>query len=160
MKDIPSPHDPRLDAMLDQALAPEPADPALVQRIVAATQCRLGPREDEGPVLARLRPALMSLAAALLLALGLAVWLVQPVERDPVPTENGQITGVGARLDALAAADAAWATDIDHQLRLLALQVDVTGSETFWASPERSLDDALLNEQFDALLDDPMLTLF
>lgn len=136
-----TPTDPRLDALLDEALAPEDAPAGLNGRIVAATADRLPGRADQAPdVLATIGGGFpwRSAAAALLFALILGgVWLtrqdaddpgaVGPVALHPIDDEDQPAVvlapiEVETVLDQLAAAEleSDW---IDDRIEILSMQV-------------------------------------
>jgi hypothetical protein len=137
--------DPQLQSLLDELLCP-PGDTAhLEASILTATRKRLG----RPTVLARIHPALWACAAAIVLALGLALW----VSLLPAPSQTSPIivADLGTQLAQVAAADEPRLTPLDEQLDLLALQVELAASRPMWANGSDNLDDVVMQYELDNL---------
>lgn len=120
-----NPLDAKLDALLDEALAPGAVDaPAgLADRVFAATRGAVEARQ--GGVLARIGPArLTALAAMILLIAGAAIWLrFAPATAVETTPNSNAIARVRAELRHLSDYDGPHET-IDHDLAELAIRVD------------------------------------
>lgn len=134
-----TPTDPRLDALLDEALAPSDAPAGLNDRILAATSDRFTATQNHA-VIGRIGGGFpwRSAAAVLLFALVVGgVWLIQrdadnatdPGNVGPVvvnPTGDGEVTSTPIKLetalDQLAEAEleSDW---IDDRIDILSMQV-------------------------------------
>ena len=163
------PTDPVFDALLDEALSTgtPAADPQLTERICQQTLPMLGKR----PVLARIGPTLLRVAAAVAVIAGgvFAVSLLNQestdtpeviVQTDPpaVPDER-----YDARLVQLADALEPGNTLIDEQLDVLALRVDLASAESDWGADGLSTDDlidrAVVRFEIDQFSEDTALFL-
>ncbi|MEO0514323.1 MAG: hypothetical protein AAF086_03400 [Planctomycetota bacterium] len=179
--DESTPTDPRLDALLDDALAAGEVPAGLNDRIVAATADRLSPAQaaDDAPaVIGRLGGgfAWRSLAAGLLFALVLGgVWVFN---QQPASTEIGPLAHNGNghhRGDDEAVATAADAPKLDTALAQLAeaeLEADwiddriaMLSMQVTWAQDAGdaglwdggaldSLDTAIARDTFDDVADE------
>lgn len=171
----PAPQDAALEALLDEALAPQPMPQQLAERILARTAPLL-PREQ--PVLATIvqaRPFWMSrgawAAAAVLLfgvTFGLMMSLTQPdaqpggpsmVDQRPAGVyPNGELAMalLADDLALLAWADQPLVDDLDHRIELLALHVDMLHARSDWSNAQASLEDALLYHELDQLAHDDL----
>ncbi|MEM9882764.1 MAG: hypothetical protein AAF800_07595 [Planctomycetota bacterium] len=151
--------DPVLDALLDEALASDPAPDGLAERVLATTTPKLtGTAGDRPAVIGRFgfRRSAWRLAAAAALAVGIG-WLAWPSGGPTTPGNGGPELAVSADvieadLARLAAAEAetAW---LDERLELLAWQVE--SADAPWdADPYASLDRAMAYETFETLVDE------
>ncbi|MEM9915206.1 MAG: hypothetical protein AAF911_09600 [Planctomycetota bacterium] len=166
-----TPTDPRLDALLDEALSPGDVPAGLNDRILAATADRFTKDVDDAPaVIGKIGGgfAWRSIAAVLLFALILGgVWVAN---QDAEPGNNGTLAGgetvertqldttqIESVLDQLAEAEleADW---LDDRIDILSMQVT-------WAQDKRdagvwgdgafdSLDIAIAQETFDDAADE------
>jgi len=126
--------DPKFDALLDQAVSAgsPPADPDLSERIVEQTLPMLG-RE---PVLARIGPTLIRIAAAVAIIVGAGVAAVL-MTGDQATTAVGPdefFTKFEPELKAIEGAIEPGNTYIDEQLDALSLHVELVGGESAWSS--------------------------
>ena len=159
-----TPTDARLDALLDEALAPGPAPAGLNERIVAATADRLadgGPHAGH-PVLGRIGGGFAWRSVAAVLLLGGVVGGLFVVNRgsDPVPSGQAHVNVVDTTQDVYQGldqlADAALHGEaIDDEIALLSMQVSATDLPGVWAQDALdSLDTAIAFEEFDELHDE------
>ncbi len=158
--------DAELEAMLDHALAPEPAPPGLTDRIVAATAPRLrspGRRAHRDGVLARLGPAVLGLAAAVALS-GAAALYVATLRQQvgPATIDRASAFLVAATGHAATSGpsdfslDAPPGTDLDTRITLLALQFELVDSRELWAPPSDGIADAALAAELESFADPAM----
>ncbi|MEM7627051.1 MAG: hypothetical protein AAF333_15755 [Planctomycetota bacterium] len=155
--------DPQLDALLDEALAPEAAPAGLNDRIVAATVNRL-PDDDariQNPVLGHIGGGgfpWRSVAAVLLLGgvVGGLLWVGGETKR-PGGIEDSDVATVETvqlGLDQLADA-ALQAESIDDDIALLSMQLSAVQEPGIWEQDAlESLDTAIAFDEFDQLYDE------
>jgi len=169
--------DPRLDALLDEALAADELPAGLNDRIVSATAARLpgavvsgavlpGVLPGAGAVIGRIGGGLRwrGLAAAVLLSVVVGGWWL--VDRGSSPgnsTAPGQTIAVadplapaelGEVFDQLARAERE-AEAIDDRIDLLSMQVAWAQTPGIWAADALdSLDAAITRDEFELLADD------
>lgn len=160
--------DPRLDALLDDALSPDPAPEGMDQRIVVATADRLPGRAGTAPadpVIGRIGGGLFRgpwRAAAAVLLLGTVIgglWLANrdgdSVDPEQPPIAKKQPVQVADGLEQLAAAElqtGLQAEVIDDQIALLSMQVSWAETDGVWAEDAlESLDMAIARDEFDEL---------
>jgi hypothetical protein len=155
--------DPRLDALLDEALSPESVEgglPAgLSDRIFAATSASLAPSRTRSGVLARIGfPTLSAIAAAILLLVGGAVWL-STRDADTAPPGGSfahqdqpftpeDINKVNKDLAQIAAHDGPH-EPVDDEIDLLAVELEQFAENSGWNVP----DDVYGEELGDVYLD-------
>lgn len=146
--------DPELDAMLDEALSPPQPPAGLTDRLLTATRPQLGRRS----VVARIGPRLAggrawrgwSIAAMVLIVVGAGVWMSLMRKVSGITLEDG--------LDEVAAADVTRDTLIDHQLDLLALQVDLARADAVWLSTEEeTFEEAIEQYELESFATDVLL---
>ncbi len=162
--------DPALDALLDQAVTTgtPPADPDLTERIYNQTLPMLGHR----PVLARIGPTLLRVAAAVAIIAGglIAVTLLnqqQTPQQSVVAIPDDVVEEPAPELvPELAAIDIAIEpgnTLIDEQLDVLALRVDLVSTDGAWGDDGLStsdlIDRAVARFEIDQFNDDATLLL-
>lgn len=170
--------DPKLDALLDEALSPgtpgiPAADPRLAEKVYERTRPMLGQR----PVLAKIGPTLWRIAALVAIVVG-GAWAVSQLNQTQ-PANNGtQIaatdttnTTTAAKpekttVSGLAAIDTTIEpgnTRIDEQLDVLALRVDMVSDENTWGSDNLStndmIDQAVACFEIDQFNDDTAISL-
>jgi hypothetical protein len=152
------PTDPALDALLDEALSTgtPPADPDLAERIYRETLPMLGRR----PVLARIGPTLLRVAAAVAIITGglIAVTLMNqppptqqkfadapdaPVAPVAPVTPDDMVETLAPELAAIDSAIEPGNTLIDEQLDVLALRVDLASTEDAWGPDDLSTNDRI-----------------
>ncbi len=147
--DYPTP-DPALDALLDRAVtAGTPApDPDLAGRIYQHTLPMLAHR----PVLARIGPALLRIAAAVAIVAGGVFALTrmnQPANTPSLPEQtlvvapDDTVDQLVPEIRAIASAVEPGNTRIDEQLDVLALRVDWASTEGTWGAADQSTDDLI-----------------
>lgn len=143
--------DPKLHALLDQALAPPPAPPDLVERILAATRQDLDRLTPPG-VIARIGVTrLRRIAAAVIFAMEVGIWAtIIGIAQDARALAS--INQDLQRLNRLSAVVPA--TPLDDQLRLLSAQIDSTRYAGDWDSQDHRLDMSLSEWEL-RLSDDP-----
>lgn len=147
--DLPMP-DPALDALLDEAVrigTPAP-DPELAGRIYQHTLPMLAQR----PVLARIGPTLLRIAAAVAVVAG-GVFALNMMNRSanttPQPGTSVAVVPDDAvdqlvpQIRAIAGAVEPGNTRIDEQLDVLALRVDWASTEGAWGAADQSTDDLI-----------------
>lgn len=165
--DFPQP-DPALDALLDQAVrAGTPApDPDLAGRIYQHTLPMLAQR----PVLARIGPTLLRIAAAVAIVAGgvfalnmmnqQTVQPAQPVEAVAVATDD-TVDQLVPDIRAIANAVEPGNTRIDEQLDVLALRVDWASAESAWGEADQTtndlIDQAVVRFEMDQLSEESAL---
>lgn len=161
------PTDPALDALLDEALSygSPPANPApgvppeLAERIIAKTL----PMLKAQPVLARISPTLLRVAAAVTIVAGAGIvavmWNTQPTQTTEIDT----LVKISSQLKELDLAIEPGNTLIDEQLDVLALRVDLVSTEDVWGAADQDtnakLGEAVARFEFDRFSDDAMLLL-
>ncbi|MBI1336624.1 MAG: hypothetical protein GC164_06650 [Phycisphaera sp.] len=125
------PHDPVLDPLLDEALAPQDAPLDLVNRIVSATAPHLAAHRrswiNRSPIVARLGGVhrLRYAAAAVILLAEAGIWgTILGIASDAKSMSN--IETKLNRLDTLSAS----AGPIDNELELLSLRIDAAVDNT------------------------------
>lgn len=161
--------DPRLDALLDEALAPDAVPTGMNDRIVAATVDRLpgGSTAHASPVIGRIGGGgfpWRSVAAVLLMG-GVAgmFFMAYHIPDKPNLLHEGPfppianvepIEAVHLGLDQLADA-ALQAEPIDDRIALLSMQLSATQTPGIWERDAlESLDAAIAFEEFDELHDE------
>lgn len=143
-------NDPRLNALLDEALAPASPPEELADRIVAASLPHL--RQARPSTLARIGPVTAVLATAAALAIAAGVWFASPAN---APSQaQPTLASLSAELDALARAEREGSAPIDQQIEMLALQVDLTRSDRFWPGDD-ALDDIDAEVERELLVAEP-----
>ena len=165
--EFPAP-DPALDALLDQAMqAGTPApDPELVDHIYRQTLLMLAPR----PVLARIGPTLLRIAAAVAIVAGGAFVLTMMNQPATTPSQNNTTIAVAPDntvdqlvpdIRAIASAVEPGNTRIDEQLDVLALRVDWASTEGAWGAADQStndlIDQAVVRFEMDQLSEESAL---
>lgn len=156
--------DPALDALLDEAVSAgtPPVDPGLADRIYHQTLPMLGRR----PVLARIGPTLLRVAAAIAIIAGglIAVTMMspqQPTEPTLVVVPDESVETIAPELAAIDSAIEPGNTVIDEQMDLLALRVDLVSNEDTWGddslSPSDRLERAVVRFEIDQFNDDTTL---
>lgn len=147
--------DPKLDALLDRALAPEPAPPGLADRIVAATRHDVaklgqpalasggGASGETSGVIARIGvQRLRRIAAVLIMGMEMGIWAtIIGITRDASALVD--IRHDLSRLDRISLASAAPAAPVDDEIRLLADEINTRRNGGDWDSQEAALDLAL-----------------
>jgi hypothetical protein len=171
-------HDPQLEALLDDALAPSPAPPGLHRRILDATAHRLPGHADASRstgVIGRLgfgaRWGFAAAAVLLLAGVVLTFWSMNEpgtTPPGPGPIADGQTTTSDPVLDEteddpdllapvltrLAEAELA-AEPIDDRIDLLQMQLAWVETDGVWAEDGlESLDKAIARHEFETLADD------
>ncbi len=149
--------DSELDALLDEALdqATPPASPDLAQRIIDQTLPMLGGR----PVLARIGPTALRIAAAAAIVVGAGVATMVMTRNQAPPTDTGYaIEQIESELKAIDQAIEPGNTLIDEQLDMLSLRVELVSTEDAWseAGTDTStlIDQAVTGFEVDQLSDD------
>lgn len=160
--------DPALDVLLDEAVSADtpPHDPDLAGRIYQRTLPMLGQR----PVLARIGPTLLRVAAAVAIVVGGVFALTmmnqqptQPAQPDhvAVAVPDDLAEQLGPELQAIANAIEPGNTRIDEQLDVLALRVDWVSTEGAWGAADQStsglIDQAVVRFEMDRFSDDSAL---
>lgn len=152
------PTDPALDALLDEALSHD-SPPELVEKIIAKTLPMLKAR----PVLARIGPTLLRVAAAVAIVAGAGIVAVMLITQPTQTTENDDLVLIGLQLKELDQAIEPGNTLIDEQLDVLALRVDMVSTEDAWGAADQDtnaqLGEAVARFEFDRFSDDAMLLL-
>ncbi len=123
--------DPQLDALLDEVLSTgmSAADPDLAQRIVEQTLPMLGQR----PVLARIGPTMLRVAAVVAIVAGAGVVAVVMTHNQAPPIETDEFFAqIGPELQALDRAIEPGNTLIDEQIDRFALRVELVSTEDAW----------------------------
>ncbi|MBB6430149.1 hypothetical protein [Algisphaera agarilytica] len=164
-----TPTDPRLDALLDDALAPADLPVGLNDRILAATADRLpgGKSEtfEEAPaVIGRIGGGVpwRSIAAVLLFALVIGgVWVANQESdtTDPVPpTHNVAGVDPSVALESLLAELAETENEvewIDDRIDMLSMQVTLAQDTEGWGDEALdALDNAIAMDTFDDIADE------
>ena len=151
--------DPQLDALLDEALATPmiPPSPDLTQRIVDKTR----PMLDRQPVLARIGPTLLRIAAAVAIVAGAGVVTMVMTHHPAAPpmADTGHdIDEIVPGLQALNQAVEPGNTLIDEQMDMLSLRVELVSTEDTWSAAGRDtnslIDQAVTVFEVDQLNDD------
>jgi hypothetical protein len=165
--EFPTP-DPALDALLDQAMqAGTPAsDPELAERIYRHTLPMLTPQ----PVLARIGPTLLRIAAAVAIVAGGAFVLTMMNKPAVTPSQPDTTVAVAPDntvdqlvpdIQAIASAVEPGNTRIDEQLDVLALRVDWASTESAWGAADQStsdlIDQAVVRFEMDQLSEESAL---
>ncbi len=154
----PDTTDPALDALLDEALSHRatPADPALADRIIRETLPMLG----RPPVLARIGPTLLRIAAAVLIVVGagIAATMLTRDQAVTTPIDPGALAQIDSTVQAIAQADEPGRTWIDEQLDILAMRVDYASTDSVWSPAGQDINDqleeAVARFEFDRFTDD------
>jgi hypothetical protein len=161
------PTDPALDALLDEALSqgtspagPVPAaDPDLAERIIAKTLPMLGAR----PVLARIGPTLLRVAAVVAVVVGAGIVAMMLNTQTTQTDGSDDVALIGSQLREIDRAIEPGNTLIDEQLDVLALRVDLLSSDDAWGPADQDtnarLGEAVARFEFDRFSDDAMLLL-
>lgn len=158
------PTDPALDALLDEALShgsppANPVPPELAERIIAKTLPMLGTR----PVLARIGPTSLRVAAVVAIVAGAGIVAVMLNTQPTQTTKNDDLVLIGLQLKELELAIEPGNTLIDEQLDVLALRVDMVSTEDAWGAADQDtnakLGEAVARFEFDRFSDDAMLLL-
>ncbi len=151
--------DPELDALLDDALSTftPPADPDLAQRIIEQTLPMLGKR----PVLARIGPTMLRVAAAIAIVVGAGVVAtLMTGNQDPPVGAGDTIAQIGTELQAIESAIEPGNTLIDEQLDVLALRVELVSTEDAWSAAGMDtnslMDQAITGFEVERFSDDAM----
>lgn len=167
--EFPTP-DPALDALLDRAVeagTPAPG-PDLAGRIYEHTLPMLARR----PVLARIGPTLLRIAAAVAIVAGgaYALTMMSQPATTPSPTDtvvavapDDTVDQIVPDIQAIADAVEPGNTRIDEQLDVLALRVDWASTEGAWGAAGRDtgdlIDQAVVRFEMDRFGDDTVLYL-
>ncbi|MEM1109205.1 MAG: hypothetical protein AAGH99_11015 [Planctomycetota bacterium] len=160
MNETNPPTDPKLDALLDEALAPSDLPAGLNDRIFAETADRLpGVYEEQPVVIAKIGGGYpwRSIAAVLLFALVLGgVWVANQGEKMVHPSDLNAAAAeqIENALDQLAEAEleAEW---IDDRIDILSLQITSAEGSAVWGDGSlESLDSAIARETFDDVADE------
>lgn len=162
--------DPRLDALLDAALAPDAAPERLNERIVATTKPYLSPGPRWYASLGLLR-----FAAVLVMAIGLGVvlWSASLPENESLPPlPPGALTAsdpeqaaptldeLATRLDRLAALSDAAAEErgwIDDQIDMVDLRFELVRTAEDWPDEQQVIDATGTRYELDRMVDDMSL---
>ena len=151
--------DPQLDAMLDKAVSAgtPPASADLTQRIIDQTLPMLGQR----PVLARIGPTLLRIAAAVAIVVGAGVATMMLMNNSTTPTDpSNDLVTIGSELQAIERAIEPGNTLIDEQLDVLSLRVELASAEGTWSDVDRDtnslMDQAVTAYEVDQFSDDMM----
>ncbi len=161
------PHDPKLESLLDEALAPGEAPPYLSDMIVDKTLPQFRRRTVKPPVLARIgRPLLR---AAAVIAIGAAVvfalvnappdaWQDDPIARAPADPEPPTLAELGDQLAELAELSQAQASEVDVELDLLAMHVELLSAEHDWneTSQQDVMEQAVTRHQLELMTSEPL----
>ncbi len=154
--------DPQLDALLDKAVSAStpPARADLTQRIIDQTLPMLSQR----PVLARIGPTLLRIAAAVAIVVGAGVATMMWTNNQTSPTDpNNGFVKIGSDLQAIERAIEPGNTLIDEQLDVLSLRVELASAEGTWSDIDRDtnslMDQAVTAYEVDQFSDDMMFLL-
>jgi hypothetical protein len=151
--------DPQLDALLDKAVSAgiPPADPELAKRIIDHTLPLLGHR----PVIARIGPTLLRIAAAVVIVVGAGVAAMmltnnQSIQIDP----SDDLVQIGSDLQDIERAVDPGNTRIDEQLDVLSLRVELANAEGAWRDIDMDtnslMDQTVTEYEIDQFSDDMM----
>lgn len=144
-------HEDILGSLLDGALAAPAAPAGLADRIVAATAPHVARRANRSPVLARIGPALLGLAAVMAFATAASLWVAATTDA-PRSSPTGPLAENTVEPEALPLVSFA-ESELDDQIQLLALYVDVVGARQVWSGPGDSMEEAAVSEGFESLAD-------
>lgn len=141
----------QLDKLLNEALRPAQPPPDLIQRILDQTEPKLRPR----PVLVRIGPQTLAIAAVLCIGLGAGLVIQQwPTERaielHALLLSEAELETI---LEQLETASTQIPEPIDDQIELLAMHVELAWSDTAWDGPEDALKNTILQYDLDNLAD-------
>ena len=149
--------DPQLDALLDRAVSAgsPPADPDLTRRILDQTIPILG----QEPVLAKIGPTLMRVAAAVAVMVGAGVAAyVLTDDASPTSNSNSAVAMIDPELKAIEGAIEPGNTSIDEQLDAMSLRVELVSSDRVWSSVDTDtnslMDQAATGYELDQFSDD------
>ena len=156
--------DPKLDALLDKAVAAgsPPASPDLAQRIIDQTQPILAQR----PVLARIGPTLLRVAAGVAIVAGASIAAITLTNDQPTPIDNDNTPLALFESDLqdiernIEQAIEPGNTHIDQQMDVLSLRVELASSEDAWGAVDQDtnslMDQAVTRYEVDQFNDDTM----
>jgi len=161
--------DPKLESLLDDALAPGSPPPYLAQMIVDKTLPQFTEHVIRPSVLARIGRPMFRVAAAVMIGALVVFALVNAPSntwQNPVavvpPTDATLVPSLDqldAQLEALAlSAQEVRASMLDTRLELLAMDVEWLSSDPVWndLSQPQAIEEAVTRYQLDALASEPM----
>ena len=142
----------QLDKLLNEALRPVQPPPDLIQRILDQAEPKIRPR----PVLARIGPQSLAIAAVLCIGLGVGLVIQQwPTERAIEPhallLSEGELETI---LEQLETASTQIPEPIDDQIELLAMRVELAWSDTAWDGPDDAFKHTVLQYDIENLADE------
>ncbi len=153
--------DPHLDALLDRAVSAgsppaPPASPDLTQRILDQTT----PMLDKGPVVAKIGPSLMRIAAAaaIVIGAGLGAYVLTDDASTGISNPDGRIAILDPSDLPADVAIETGNTQIDEQLDVLSLRVELVSAEAMWSSVDTDtnslMDQAVTGYELDQFSQD------
>ncbi len=148
--------DPQLDALLDRAVSAgsPPADPDLTRRILDQTLPMLG----QQPVIAKIGPMPLRIAAAVAIIIGAGVAAALLTEGESALIERDNIVNNDPGPLPADVAIETGNTKFDEQLDVLSLRVELVSTEEMWSSIDTDtnslMDQAVTGYELDQFSED------